>query len=267
MITRFAPSPTGPLHLGHAYSALLIQQWAKENGAGLLLRIEDTDSTRCRPEWEQGIYDDLSWLGLRWEPPVRRQSEHYDDYWKALGHLSDCLYPCACTRRAITDAGARPGADGLVYPGTCRSRPITDATPGDALRLDLSKALKSLDLRSFEDSGTRRRLNPDFLLDEVGDPVLRRKDSGDPAYHLACVVDDALQGVTQVIRGADLINSTPLHVALQSLLGLPTPRYHHHDLIRDEDGKRLAKINAAKAISAYRADGASPDDIRQMVGM
>ena len=267
MITRFAPSPTGPLHLGHAYSALFIQnQQIAENGR-YLLRIEDTDSGRARPEWETAIYDDLQWLGINWETPVRRQSNHYADYWAALDQLAPYLYPCNCTRRVITDAGAQMGVDGMVYPGTCRHRSMSGAAPNDAIRLNLSKALQGLPTTSFSDTGKRLTLDAGFVLTQIGDPVLRRKDTGDPAYHLACVVDDGLQNITHIFRGADLINATPLHVILQSLLGLPTPIYHHHDLIRDDTGKRLAKINASRAISRYRDDGATPDDIRAMVGL
>lgn len=268
MITRFAPSPTGPLHLGHAYSALLIHDRARAEDGQFLLRIEDTDSTRCRANWEQEIYDDLSWLGIAWDAPPRRQSDHYADYWAALDRLAPCLYPCSCTRRQIAEAGGQPGADGLVYPGTCRDRPLSDAKPGDAIRLDIARALATVSLPPFTEEGhAPQRPSPDFLRDQIGDPVLRRKDSGDPAYHLAVVVDDALQGITHVIRGADLINATPLHVLLQSLLGLPTPIYHHHRLIKDDSGKRLAKINASKAIATYRAEGANPADIRRMVGL
>lgn len=267
MITRFAPSPTGPLHLGHAYSALVIQTQTNAANGRYLLRIEDTDSTRCRPDWETAIYDDLQWLGITWECPVRRQSDQKSDYWAALDRLKPYLYPCNCTRRAIKNAGAQVGADGLVYPGTCRDRPMSDAQPGDAIRLDISKALTAISPPDYEDTGTRQTLNRDFVVTQIGDPVLRRKDTGDPAYHLACVVDDAVQNITHVIRGADLINATPLHVILQSLLNLATPIYHHHDLIRDNDGKRLAKINASRAVAKYRADGASPADIRAMVGL
>lgn len=267
MITRFAPSPTGPLHLGHAYSALFIQHQSSAVNGHYLLRIEDTDSSRARPEWETAIYEDLQWLGINWQTPVRRQSDHFADYWAALARLTPYLYPCHCTRRDIKDAGAQLGVDGLVYPGTCRHRPMSDATPIDAIRLDLSKALHDIQTVSYTDTGHRTALDHGFVQTQIGDPVLRRKDSGDPAYHLACVVDDGLQNITHVFRGADLINATPLHVILQSLLGLPTPIYHHHDLILDDDGKRLAKINASRAISKFREDGARPADIRAMVGL
>lgn len=267
MITRFAPSPTGPLHLGHAYSALFIQDQTVTAHGQYLLRIEDTDSMRARPAWETAIYDDLDWLGISWCNDVRRQSDHYADYSATLDRLEPYLYPCNCTRRAIKEAGANLGADGLVYPGTCRHRHMSNATSDDAIRLNLFKALQDIPGITYQDTTVSKTLHPDFILTQIGDPVLRRKDTGDPAYHLACVVDDGIQNITHVFRGADLINATPLHVILQSLLGLPTPIYHHHALIRDDDGKRLAKINTSRAISKYREDGATPDDIRTMVGL
>ena len=273
MITRFAPSPTGLLHLGHAYSALTVWQVARDLGGIALLRIEDTDSTRCRAEFEAAIYEDLRWLGLDWPAPVRRQSDHLADYARALDRLADrgLLFPCACSRSAIKAAGARPGWDGLVYPGTCRNRPLDDARPGDALRLDLAKALAQAGpLPAFTETGPlhmgSHQAEPDELIAMIGDPVLRRKENGDPAYHLACPLDDAAQGMTHVVRGADLWHATFLHVVLQTLMGWPVPIYHHHDLVRDDAGKRLAKIDASKALASYRAEGATPADIRAMVG-
>ncbi len=273
MITRFAPSPTGPLHLGHAFSALTVWKVAHDLGGQALLRIEDTDSTRVRPEHEARIYDDLSWLGLSWPEPVRRQSDHYADYATVLERLSagELLYPCSCTRRQITDAGATPGADGMVYPGTCRHRKLADRAPGDAIRLNVAKALALLpgEMHYRETGGDApgiRSIEAQDLLSDIGDPILKRKDTGDPAYHLACVHDDALQGVTHVVRGTDLQDLTPLHVLLQHLLGYPTPIYHHHGLITDEAGKRLAKIDKSKALQKYRAEGATPTDIKQMIG-
>ena len=271
MITRFAPSPTGPLHLGHAYSALTVWQVAHDLRGTALLRIEDTDSTRVRPEHEAGIYDDLAWLGLTWPTPVRRQSEHYADYDAVLDRLGNAglIYPCSCTRRQIANAGAVPGADGLVYPGTCRDRSLADARPGDALRLDIAKALARIDgPLTYDETGatTAQGITDDLLLNTIGDPVLRRKDTGDPAYHLACVVDDALQGITHVVRGMDLRDLTPLHVLMQALLGYSTPVYHHHALIMDASGKRLAKIDHSKALAKYRAEGKSVQDIKDMIG-
>lgn len=274
MITRFAPSPTGRLHLGHAYSALRVWQVACDLDGTALLRIEDTDSTRCRAEFETAIYEDLHWLGLDWPEPVRRQSDHLANYARALDQLAKdgLLYPCSCSRSAIKAAGARPGWDGLVYPGTCRHRPLADARPGDALRLDLAGALdRAAPLPDFTETGPlhagTHRADPDQLIGLIGDPVLRRKASGDPAYHLACPLDDAAQGITHVVRGADLWHATFLHVVLQSLMGWPVPVYHHHDLVLDGDGRRLAKIDASKALAVYRAEGATPSDIRAMVGL
>lgn len=269
VITRFAPSPTGPLHLGHAFSALTVWKVAEDLGGTALLRIEDTDSTRVRPEHETAIYDDLRWLGLSWPMPVLRQSEHYPDYWKSLDRLAGMglLYPCSCTRRQILAAGASGGADGMIYPGTCRERSMADATPKDAIRLDVQKSLAFL-------PGTLRYTDKDpvsmpthVVRDTIGDPVLRRKDTGDPAYHLACVHDDARQEITHVVRGTDLQPLTPLHVVLQALLGFATPTYHHHALILDDTGKRLAKIDKSKALARYRSEGATPTDIHQMIGL
>ena len=281
MITRFAPSPTGPLHLGHAYSALLAHDLAQAAGGRFLLRIEDIDRSRARPEWEQQIYDDLGWLGLRWETPVMRQSERLDVYAQAIELLwkRGILYPCTCQRRDIVDALGAPqegaqlpsGPDGLIYPGTCRDKPRPAKMPADvALRLDLGKALASIDTPlEFTETGLNpgpHRAGAATLRTTVGDVVLARRDMG-TSYHLAVVVDDAAQGVTDVVRGVDLQEATVIHVLLQHLLGLPTPRYHHHRLIRDAAGKRLAKRDDARAIAKYRAEGATPADIRRMVGL
>jgi len=273
VITRFAPSPTGPLHLGHAYSALTVWKIARHLGGTALLRIEDTDSTRVRLEHEASIYEDLTWLGLRWPVPVRRQSDHLDAYDAALNRLADAglIYPCSCTRRQISDAGAVPGADGLVYPGTCRHRDMGDAAPGDGLRLNIGKALARVTGGlSFCETGSGAaqtvEIEQDLLVNKLGDPILRRKDTGDPAYHLACVHDDALQEITHVVRGTDLADLTPLHVLLQRVLGYATPVYHHHPLVRDDSGKRLAKIDKSKALSKYRAEGVTVDEIKQMIG-
>lgn len=272
-MTRFAPSPTGPLHLGHAFSALTVWKVARDLGGTALLRIEDTDSTRVRPEHEAGIYTDLAWLGLSWPKPVLRQSEHFADYQVTLDRLGamGLLYPCGCTRRDIIAAGATAGVDGMIYPGTCRHRRLQDMTPSDAIRLDLGRALARIGTTmTYTETGHGVRqivtVSPYHLLAQIGDPVLRRKDTGDPAYHLACVHDDARQKITHVVRGTDLQALTPLHVALQRLLAYPTPVYHHHRLITDADGKRLAKIDKSKALSGYRAEGATPQDIRQMIG-
>ena len=259
-VTRFAPSPTGPLHLGHAYSAI----FAAEQGERFLLRIEDTDQTRCRPEYEAQIYQDLAWLGLTWEVPVLRQSTRSAAYQTALDHLTalGLTYHCTCTRADIRAALSAPqGPDGPIYPGTCRDR----HHPEGALRLNMARATQNLPDLTFTEAGQTLTFTPRQLTQTMGDIVLNRRDAGF-AYHLAVVVDDAFQGVTLVTRGEDLLPATPLHVTLQHLLGLPTPAYHHHRLIRDNQGKRLAKRDDARALSKYRAEGATPQDIRRMVG-
>ena len=272
MRTSFAPSPTGPLHLGHALSALTGQRLAREAGGAFLLRIEDTDSTRCRAEHEAGILRDLAWLGIEWEGRVRRQSDHRAEYLAAADRLAadGLLYPCSCTRRRIAEAGATAGAEGLVYPGTCRGRPMSDRREGDALRLDLRRALADAPALTFEETGPlhtgTHAVDPAGLIDGLGDPVLVRKETGDAAYHLAVVHDDAVQEITHVVRGDDLWFATPLHRLLQHLLGLPVPVWHHHRLVRDADGRRLAKIDGARAIAAYREAGASPADVLSLIG-
>ncbi len=280
MRTRFAPSPTGPLHLGHAYSALLAADMASAARGQFLLRIEDIDRARARPQWEAQIFADLQWLGVQWEKPVRRQSEHLGAYGKALAQLENLglLFPCSCKRRDIEAAAGAPqegvarfGPDGLIYPGTCRTRPMATRRENDALRLDMARALDLLaTLPGFEETGPKHvghhRLTRAFLLDRVGDVVLARPGM-DASYHLAVVVDDAAQGVDTVVRGEDLFDASFIHVLLQALLGLATPRYHHHRLIRDEKGKRLAKRDDARALATYRRDGATPADIRAMVGL
>ncbi|MFY0679997.1 MAG: tRNA glutamyl-Q(34) synthetase GluQRS [Thalassovita sp.] len=286
-VTRFAPSPTGPLHLGHAYSALLAYDRARAVGGQFHLRIEDIDQTRSRPHWEDQIYEDLRWLGLEWAPKILRQSDRSATYGAALNALwrRGLLYPCRCTRRDILAASAAPqegvpshGPDGLIYPGTCRpanGHASQDMPTQLPLRLNMARALASLpnpqDL-SFEEAGdgpdTNRtiHLSPQTLRQSVGDIVLSRKDFLG-SYHLSVVLDDAAQNVTHVIRGQDLFDATQIHVLLQRLLDLPTPHYHHHRLIRDGAGKRLAKRDDARAIAKYRADGATPQDIRALVGL
>ena len=277
LVTRFAPSPTGPLHLGHAYSAILAHDRARAAQGAFLLRMEDTDLERCRPEWEAAILDDLAWLGLTWDGPVHRQSEHLAAYNARLEGLagSGLIYPCSCTRGDIRAALAAPqeGVAHPVYPGTCRGRPMASRRPGDALRLDLGRALAALagaDL-SFEETGPahagRHRIDATAAQAQIGDVVLGRKGEEIVAYFLASAFDDADQGISHVIRGEDLFEFTPVQVILQRLFGLPTPVYHHHRLIRDDHGKRLAKRDDARAIARYRAEGASPADIRAMVGL
>ncbi len=278
-IERFAPSPTGLLHLGHAYSALLAWDASLANGGTMLLRIEDIDLSRCKPEFEQAIYDDLTWLGLSWPTPVMRQSNRQPAYNAALQKLIDIglCYPCRCTRKDITQAMSAPqedvtyGPDGPIYPGNCRGRFMNERTETDAIRLNMQKVIAGIPhTLTYDEIGGKMpetiQISPEKLLSEAGDIVLARKDIG-TSYHLSVVVDDADQNITHVTRGRDLISATPIHRLLQELLGLPTPIYRHHKLIRDENGKRLAKRYDAMAISKYRDDGACPQDIREMVGL
>lgn len=276
-VTRFAPSPTGPLHLGHAYSAMLAHDMPRVEGGRFLLRMEDTDLDRCKPQHDTMIQSDLVWLGLGWDGPIHRQSQHIASYSARLEPLCarGLLYPCACTRSDLRAAASAPqeGVAFNVYPGTCRSRRLADRQPGDALRLDLGAALDALSGQnlSFTESGPAHpglhQINPDQALRQIGDEVLSRKGEDIVAYFLASAIDDADQGVTHVIRGEDLFDFTPVQVILHHLLGLPTPFYHHHRLLRDDQGKRLAKRDDARALSKYRADGATPADIRRMVGL
>jgi glutamyl-Q tRNA(Asp) synthetase len=276
-VTRFAPSPTGPLHLGHAYSAILAHDMARTAGGRFLLRMEDTDLERCRAEYDALIRTDLEWLGLTWDGPVHRQSDHIAQYNNRLEPiaLKGLLYPCSCTRSDIRAALSAPqeGVAFPVYPGTCRGRDMASRQPGDALRLNLGAAMTALrgaDL-SFTETGPthagRHVINPAQALTRIGDVVLSRKGEDIVAYFLASAFDDADQGITHVIRGEDLFDFTPVQVILQHLFGLPTPVYHHHRLIRDEAGKRLAKRDDARAIAKFRAEGATPQDIRRMVGL
>ena len=283
-VTRFAPSPTGPLHLGHAFSAMLAHDRARARGGRFLLRIEDLDRSRARPVWEAAIFADLAWLGLDWPEPVMRQSTRQPAHDAALDRLwaMGLLYPCRCGRRDILAAAAAPqegapatGPDGVIYPGTCRpSRPPAGPRPrGRALRLDMARAVALTGPVAFTETGAgpegetgRIETAPDTLARTIGDAVLARRGWG-AAYHLAVVVDDHAQSVTEVTRGRDLFAATPLHVLIGRLLGLETPRYHHHRLIRDARGRRLAKRDDARAIARFRADGATPADIRRMVGL
>lgn len=282
--TRFAPSPTGPLHLGHAYSALLAYDAAQHHGGAFLLRIEDLDQSRVRPEWEELIYQDLEWLGITWDEDPIKQSERKDAYLSVLTGVSPAIptFTCICNRRDILQAIGAPhaedmvfGPDGLIYPGTCRAHRY-DPHNGDLDTLNLRLSLKQIQHdftpithSEYSDISFFNHILSSMTLaefqDRIGEVVLWRK--GYAAYHLASVIDDAHQGITNVVRGQDLREATHIHVLLQNLLGLPTPAYHHHDLIRDENGKRLAKRHDAKAIRKYREDGATPADIRRMVGL
>ncbi|MCY4302275.1 MAG: tRNA glutamyl-Q(34) synthetase GluQRS [Aestuariivita sp.] len=282
-VTRFAPSPTGPLHLGHAYSALLTFDMARNANGEVKLRIEDLDQSRSRMEWEQHILADLDWLNLIWSPPLMRQSKRGQTYEAALRYLwsKGLLYPCTCSRRDIAAAVEAPqeGVDNRdshvkIYPGTCRPpQPLYDLPfPKTPVTLRLNMELASADLElSFTEylaipktKSGEIKFGSEQLKHEVGDIVLSRRDFTG-SYHLSVVIDDAEQGVTDVVRGRDLYPYTKIHVLLQRLLDLPTPKYHHHDLIRDQNGKRLAKRNNAYAISKYREEGASPTDIRMII--
>jgi len=286
-VFRFAPSPNGPLHLGHAYSALLNERLAAQLEGVLLLRIEDIDLARCKPAFEQGIYADLAWLGIDVVPPVRRQSLHFDTYRAALDRLAamGLLYPCVCSRQAVKDAvrnreSASDTAwprdpDGApLYPGTCRAR--SDAAfrrrvaAGEphVIRLAMAEALaliggEALTYRSFEEDGSERLVVADPR--RWGDVVLARKDVP-TSYHLSVVVDDALQGVSHVVRGRDLEAATDIHVLLQRLLALPTPRYHFHRLLRDEDGLKLAKSRASQSLAELRDAGLTAAALRSQLG-
>lgn len=266
-ITRFAPSPTGYLHLGHAASALFS---AKQAGPGgrFLLRIEDIDQTRCRPEYLDAIYEDLSWLGLEWEQPVRVQSDHFSDYQVVLDRLSDMelLYPCFCTRKDIQAEIARignapHGPDGALYPGTCRHCSPTErndriaAGESYALRLDMAAAIKRVgrELTWFDRSAGKQIATPEIF----GDVVLARKDTP-TSYHISVTHDDHLQGITLVTRGEDLFFASHLHRLLQELLGYDVPEYYHHGLLTGPDGKRFAKRDKSKTLRSMREDGMTP---------
>ena len=269
-VTRFAPSPNGLLHLGHAYSALCAWDAARAAGGRFLLRIEDIDPGRSRAEFERAIDEDLAWLGIEWERPVRRQSEHLAEYAAVLDRLDTMglLYPCFCTRQEIETALTAPhGPEGAIYPGTCRALDAgerarrTAVGGGVARRLDLTRALALAGPLAFVESGTTVAVDATAMHATIGDVVLARKDV--PAsYHVAVVHDDALQGVTTIIRGEDLAFATPLHRVLQALLGLPAPEYRHHRLITDPSGRRLAKRDAAVTLRALRAAGVTPAEVR-----
>jgi glutamyl-Q tRNA(Asp) synthetase len=285
-VFRFAPSPNGYLHLGHAYSALLNFDLARERGGKFLLRIEDIDATRCRPEFEAAIYEDLAWLGISWETPVRRQSEHFAQYRDAVEKLSACglIYPGFESRAEIVRLVAEKEAvapwprdpDGVpLYPGVAKSlapdarrRLITEGAPY-ALRLDMAAACAAAKNLGWTELGE----GPDGECGTVaarpeawGDVILARKETP-TSYHLSVVIDDALQGITDVVRGRDLFWSTSVHRLLQSLLGLSQPAYRHHPLVRDAAGAKLAKSTGARALRELRAAGATPADIRRQVAL
>lgn len=273
--TRFAPSPTGELHLGHAHSALFAWHAARRAGGRFLLRIEDIDPTRCRAEFERGIRADLAWLGLTWEEPVRRQSEHFDLYARVLADLDGLgvLYPCFCTRgdiqAEIARAGGAPhGPDGPLYPGTCRllepsaRRERIAAGQAHAWRLDVTAAVRRSGPLHWYDRGLGwQTAQPELL----GDIVLSRKETPG-SYHLCVTVDDHEQGVTLVTRGMDLVPATHVHRLLQALLGLDVPEWHHHGLVTGADGRRLAKRDRAETLAALREAGQGPAAVRALAG-
>jgi glutamyl-Q tRNA(Asp) synthetase len=255
-VTRFAPSPTGRLHLGHAYSAVLAHDHAREREGSFLLRIEDIDPGRVRTLFVDGIIEDLLWLGLEWDDEIIYQSERLDHYAAALERLKalGLLYPCFCTRADIAASVAAPhGPDGLLYPGTCRGLAAPDLTRPHAWRLDVARAMALTGPLAWTDHGAEIAAAPETL----GDVVLARKDV--PAsYHLAVTVDDAEAGVTDIVRGRDLFASTHVHRLLQALLDLPVPAWHHHALLTDEEGIRLAKRFAAPSLALLREGGMDP---------
>ncbi len=269
VVTRFAPSPTGRLHLGHAFSALLAHDFARSRDGAFLLRIEDIDPGRSRPEHVDAIIEDLDWLGIEWDGEILFQSERLDLYSEALDRLkaAGLVYPCFCTRSAIAaeiaaSAAAPHGPDGPLYPGTCRALPGEErgrraAAQPHAWRLDVAKAAAEAGPIYWRDGDTEVQAEPEAH----GDVVLARKDAP-VSYHLAVTVDDSAQGVTDVVRGRDLYSATDVHRLLQALLGLPTPHYHHHPLLLDAEGRRLAKRNRAATLAELRTAGAEPAKLR-----
>ena len=285
-VFRFAPSPNGHLHLGHAYSALLNFDRAREAGGRLLLRIEDIDAARCRPEYETAIYEDLAWLGIAWETPVRRQSEHLPDYRGALEKLAalGLVYPAFESRAEIARLVAAREVEGPWprdpdgaprYPGDAKSLPpsershLIDSGAPYALRLDMAAACQRISGLTWkelgEGPGGERGIVP-ARPEAWGDVILARKETP-TSYHLSVVVDDALQGVSEVVRGQDLFHATSVHRLLQALLGLPEPAYRHHALIRGSDGRKLSKSDRSTGLRQMRAVGISPADIRMSVGL
>jgi glutamyl-Q tRNA(Asp) synthetase len=278
IVTRFAPSPTGYLHLGHAFAAITAHDLAQQHGGRFLLRIENIDQSRCRPEFEQAIYEDLAWLGLQWEGPVLGQSERFDAYAAALTPLGSegLLYPCFCTRADIARSMEAPhGPEGAIYPGTCRGltehdrkRRIESNMPY-AFRLDAGKAAAVTGALQFEEHGSGP--NGEHGMIEVdplrfGDIVLARKETP-ISYHFAVVMDDAFQNVTLVTRGNDLFAATHVQRLLQELLNHPPPSYAHHRLILDENGRKFSKRDHAVTLRMLRADGFTASDIRKRLGL
>ena len=285
-ILRFAPSPNGYLHLGHAYSALLNHDMARECGGRLLLRVEDIDTVRCRPDYEEAIYEDLRWLGMSWQEPARRQSEHFADYEAALAKLEaqGLIYPSFESRAEIAalvedldrHGGWPRDPDGApIYPGRARRLPAAErkrrreAGEPFALRLAMDAAVARAGVLTWTETGAGPHGQTGLITaapQRWGDVVLARKEAP-TSYHLSAVLDDALQGVTDIVRGQDLFWSTSIHRLLQALLGLPEPAYHHHKLMLDEEGNKLSKSTQSTGLRELRAGGAVPRDIRRRVGL
>lgn len=276
VVTRFAPSPTGYLHLGHAYAAIFAETQARQADGRFILRIEDIDEIRCKAEFEEAIFEDLQWLGLHWENPVRRQSEHLARYAEAIEKLKKLglVYPCFCTRREIKAeieraGGAPHGLEGPIYPGTCQH--LSDKERNDrvndgevhALRLNMARAIEITEVLSWQD---RKLGKQPVKLDKFGDIILARKDIP-TSYHLSVTIDDALQGITLITRGEDLADATGIHRLLQSVLGYDVPAYLHHPILTDSEGKRFAKRDQSVTIRSLRTSGKTPDDIRSMIGL
>jgi glutamyl-Q tRNA(Asp) synthetase len=250
-VFRFAPSPNGRLHLGHAYSALLNEKMAREMDGRLLLRIEDTDVTRSRKEFVDGIFEDLRWLGISWEEPVRIQSEHFGDYERELQRLwqMEAVYPCFCSRSLAKTLVTRDPDGQPQYAGTCRS---------------IGREEAEARISGGEPFGWR--LKTEGKASAWGDAMISKRGTGS-SYHIAVVTDDALQGVSHVVRGRDIEPATPLHMQLQKLLGFPTPHYHHHDLIRDEVGEKLSKSKNSASLAELRAQGVTAEEVRKRLGV
>jgi glutamyl-Q tRNA(Asp) synthetase len=283
-VFRFAPSPNGYLHLGHALSALLDFEMARAAGGRFLLRIEDIDATRCRPDYEAAIYQDLAWLGVAWEKPVRRQSEHLDDYRAAIARLSGMglVYPSFESRSEIAMLAAARAQDGWprdpdgapIYPGTSKhltpeERARRMASEPHALRLDMAAAVARVGALQWIETGNGPHGESGSIAAAPGawgDVVLARRQTP-TSYHLSVVIDDAAQGVTHVVRGQDLFWATSVHRLLQALLALPVPVYHHHRLLLDAEGRKLSKTTRATGLRELRAQGLTPRDVRRMIGL
>ncbi len=276
-ILRFAPSPNGHLHLGHAYSALYTAFWAERLQGRMLLRIEDIDTTRGKPEFTEAIFEDLHWLGLDWEEPVLRQSQRFPAYVEAAEALAaqGLLYPCFCSRQQVADAATGTDPDGApLYSGHCRHLEASEIdrrlAAGEPVqyRLDTEAAIARTGMLTFTVAGPTPMDRPQIRYarpERWGDPVIIRKETP-TSYHLAVVVDDAAQGVTHVTRGRDMEAATDIHVLLQFLLGLPSPTYSFHKLLLDDDGRKLAKSRNSKSLRDLRAEGWTPEDVRRAVG-